>query len=955
MINMLKQIQKHFILLLFLSFVSNLWGQKLDTDELFVAARKAAVEQNFSKAANYCERILEKNPLDMDVKELLGKCYMELGRTEDARITLLQVLEKSPKRVDARHYLLNIETQSERYSSAVCYANELLEITPYSKTLWMKKVGLYRLMNNDVEANRTIKRLYGIFPDDTDVNEMFQNSLKEAASNLSKTEDLLSVVKKLEELLNINKKDVQAYLNLINTYIKLGNYNAALQTADKGNYFIPNNKEIFLKKISVLELQYEYQKAIDLLRKEQKRVPSAEMKRLENYLLSESARYFRNADAFELYSQIYSQDKSNAEAYNYLLSNSLSRGYWGAAQELLSEGLKRNPTSKELLLKQLYLYETQQNEEEKRALIEKLYKLYPTDSGIKEKYNNQAYKQAKIDLENKNYKAASETFIALKDDPKLGLYARNNLIDVFAAQQLFEQAHFLVDQMIVNDDSDVSLKIKKTNLYVLENKYEKAYEYLQESKKNHPQSAQIEWIEIDFLLGYTKYLIENYHYKIAENISNEILGKDASNKLAHLYKINAQISMRNYENAAASIEEALVFYPDDRNLKLKLADVYANSNRIDESIQLLKELSQKYIYNQEIKNSLIEALFLKAKKLEEDKKREEAKKVYHAILELEPNDTLSVIKITQILMDQDRLQEAENLINKSLEIHTAHNEMVFLKGMIAFRKEDYQTALTFLSLYVPPTKKINEHAELLAFIREKLLRNEFAFSYLEIRSDSLLDRTSIATFEYMRIAKANTYVGRVNYTTRTTGIGLQGEFDWYHTFKDKSNFLLNVGIANQFFKPLQLGLSYYKPFKEVYQAEIGLKYIYQTKMNDLFAGIVGIERYFDWFWVNLRTTVMTDSKKVYGSVFAQSRFSLRNDRSYVSVMASVGSIPEDEKLYFQVNTFTSFASTMVGAGYFHKLKYNASVGIQGNWYTFKISENRYSDQYNIFLTVRLKY
>jgi YaiO family outer membrane protein len=950
-----KHIDKHVLLVLFLMLATIGWGQKLNTDELFAEARKAALEENFAKAADYCEKALEKNPLNMDVKELLGKCYMELGRTQDARITLLQVLEVSPKRVDARHYLLNIETKSERYSSAVCYANELLEITPYSKTLWMKKVGLYRLMNNDVEANRAIKRLYHIFPEDNEVNDMYRNSLKESALNLSKKQDNLAVVKKYEEVLNLNNLDAETYLKLINIQIKLGNYNAALQAAEKGSYYLPNNKEIFIKKIGVLELQYEYQKAIDLIRKEQKRAPSANLTRLENYLLSESARYFKNSDAFELYSQIYSMDKNNIEAFNYLLSSSLSRGYWGSASELLAEGLKRNPNSKELLMKKLFLYEMQQNEEGEVALTEKLYKLYPTDAGIKEKYDNQAFKQAKIDLEKKNYKAAGETFIRLKDDPRLGAFASNRLIDVYAAQGLFEKAHFLADQLIEKDGEDVSLKIKKVNLYTLDNKYEKAYDYLQELKIIHPENSQIEWIEIDFLLNYNKYLIENENYKAAETISNEILQTDESNKQAHLYKINAQLSMRAYDNASKSIQVALKYYPDDRDLKLKLADVYLNSYQIDKSIEILSELTTKYIYNQTIKNSLIESLFKKAKKHEQQRELEEAKSVYYRILELEPNDTLSVIKITNILIDQDRLQDAEYLINQSLERHKAHNEMLFLKGMIALRKEDYATALVYLTLYIPPLHRASAHRDLIDFIKSKLLKNEIAISYLRVRSDSLFLTASIATFEYVRIEKRNTFVGRINYAPRPTAIALQFEVDWYHTFKNKSNFLVNAAVANEFFKPFKLGVSYYQPFKKQYQAELGLRYINQRNNNDLFAGIVGIERYIDRFWVNLRATAMTDLQDVYGSLFAQSRFSLKNDRSYIAMMASIGSIPEDQKLDFQLNTFTSFTTTMVGAGYFHSFKYNVTAGIQGNWYTFRVSTQRYVNQYNLFLTVRFKF
>jgi tetratricopeptide (TPR) repeat protein len=179
--NILKWKPQAWGLIIFFMFSFSLsysQDKNLNSKDLFILAKREGKSLNFEAAAKYCEQALEQTPLDMDIKEYLGKCYMETGRLQEARIILLDVLNKSPNRVDARHYLLNIETQTKRYSSAVCYANELLEITPYSKTLWMRKISLYQLMNNQVEAERATKRLYHIFPEDEEVKTIYNNLLK---------------------------------------------------------------------------------------------------------------------------------------------------------------------------------------------------------------------------------------------------------------------------------------------------------------------------------------------------------------------------------------------------------------------------------------------------------------------------------------------------------------------------------------------------------------------------------------------------------------------------------------------------------------------------------------------------------------------------------------------------------------------------------------------------------
>ena len=105
-----------FLMTLFLALSTSAIAQENDSDILFQKARLEGQKLNFAKAEQYCLMALNLAPLDMDIKEYLGKCQMELGKFDEARVTLLDVLKKSPKRVEARHYLLNIEYQTKRYS-----------------------------------------------------------------------------------------------------------------------------------------------------------------------------------------------------------------------------------------------------------------------------------------------------------------------------------------------------------------------------------------------------------------------------------------------------------------------------------------------------------------------------------------------------------------------------------------------------------------------------------------------------------------------------------------------------------------------------------------------------------------------------------------------------------------------------------------------------------------------
>ena len=415
-----KKIYYLFFIVLVFSINIRSQDEVKDSDAYYTKAKKAALKNDFISATKYCEKAIELAPLDQDIKEYLGKCYMEIGAFEKARITLLEVLKRSPKRVDARHYLLNIETQSKRYSSAVCYANELLEITPYSKVLWIKKINLYRYMDNHIEARRAANRILQIYPDDDEVIYLRNSVLKDNALKNAKGNEFAISAIQYEEVLKTSPTDVDAYLGLINIHIRSGNNQKALEVANRGLIAIPNDTKIINKKIAVLERERNYQEALNIVRAQIKRKASGNYYKLRTYLLSESARYQRNQDPYELYNQLYDRNKNNREAYNYLVSTSISRGYYGDAEILLLEGLKTKPTSKAILSKLLMVYEAQGKTKKHFSILTKLYTFYPNDYDIREKHDAYLFANAKIQFQEKNYKGAQKTFLKFNNHPEYG-------------------------------------------------------------------------------------------------------------------------------------------------------------------------------------------------------------------------------------------------------------------------------------------------------------------------------------------------------------------------------------------------------------------------------------------------------------------------------------------------------------------------------------------------------
>lgn len=944
------------MLLFFSLFFNGLQAQFSTPEEYFKLAKIEGNEKgNFAKAADNCEKALKITPLDMDIKEYLGKCYMELGQLEKARITLLDVIVKSPRRVDARHYLLNIETQTERYSSAVCYANELLEQTPFDKTLWVKKINLYNLMENDVEANRTVKRLYQIYPEDEDIVRLYNNVLKDEAIKMARNRDLVSSVKGYKKALEVTLDDPELYLLLINAHINLGEYEEALGVADQGLYYIPNHEEILQKKIGILEQQHKYQTAIEIVKVQLNRGDSAYYTNLYRYLISESARYHRNSDPYELYGQVYDLDNSNQDAYDYLLNTALARGYFGAAQEYLNKGLKSNPNSKDLLSKQLFLYEIQQNKDGERATVEKLYKLYPQDVDVAAKHRKFSFDQAKIDFQNKNYKAALPVFQKLANHPEYGKSANQYIYSIYLEQRSFDQALDLINKMIQRYPKEDQYVLRKIDLYAEMGDFDSAYDLATASEEANPEVPEYGYMVNELSVQYIKYLIEREEYERVKIIADNMIKLEPTDQLGYLYAISARVSMSEYEDAIEVINAALVQFPDSKEYRLKLAGVHSEAGNIDEAIIVLKQLVVEYPYNLLIRDAYIEELFKKGKYHEERRQLTLAENIYREILSIKPSDPLAGLKLTVVLTESRDYLRALLEVDKSLKYNKGNNDLLLAKGVVYEKLKDWERALEFQSQYIPPYYKLEAHNDHLAYLRSKLLKNEIAVTYLSAKTDSIPVNTSVASIEYVRFGRYDSYTARVNYAARSTGVGVQAELDWYINNENKSSFLINAGIGNQFFPDYKVGVSYFKPFKRDWQAEVGARYAKLTDGRDFLTAIGGIERTFNNIWLNGRVFLMSDTEEFYTAVFVQSRFYMDNERDYISAMTSIGSAPEDPRLDFQANTLISYVNTMVGAGYHHFFTHRTSLTILGNWYTYRFTSTSYVNQYNLLLSLRTKF
>lgn len=921
-------------------------------------ARAAGRSGNYAKALELTIKAHNQDPKDMDIKEFLGKCYLELGQLNNARVTLLDVLRKSPERLDARYYLINVEARDRRYASAVGLVNEILERKPYDKELWMRKISFYKEMKNFPEMEKATIRLMQMYPNDAKVKELYNARVKDNAGKAIKKSDMLSAAAEYESALKISKNDPDIYLGLINAYINLNDYNAALTASNKGLTVLPNNEAIFLKKISVLEAQTNYSEAISLLEQRMARRNNPKYRQLISYLIAESAKKQVNTDPYILYSKLYARNPGDKQAYDYILKMALERGNYTDAQGLLTKGLKARPNSKDLLVKQALVYEETKQTEKSFGIYQRLNKLFPNDTDIYEKYVAYTFNDAKKSLADTDVKEALRGFQIASTHPEYRTDAKRKMFALYEMEKKYPEAIQVIDELIVeNPRAELYLLQKMTLLSSME-AHDKALEEAKKFYQKFPNDARFPDLLEEFSVKFIKILNEQERYEEIIPVVDFLLQVDPRNKQAYSYGIGARVGLYKTEDALSFSKKAVQVYPEEKIFRLKNADLYTQLKDYEKASDVLKALKKDYPYNDTIRTAWLEAMYLDAKMQATNAAQARERQIYEEILLDRPAEIPASISLAKLHLTNKDYEEALRILDRGIGRNPLNDELVYYKGLAYEYLGDYPKAIAYQETYRPLDSRYQEHKEHIALLKSKLYKNQVSFGYTNVKSDSVAFNTSVANLEYAFSPNKNhSIVGRMNYAGRPSGVGIQGEVDYYLTLnnKSKTNFLFSAGLATKYFQQVKASVSYFQPLKGKWQTEIGMRYAKLTNDNNFMTGIVGLEKTFNTTWLNLRAFYMNDSKESYYNVLAQARFYMLNERDYIVGMMSVGNAPEDDRLDFQLQNFLSFTNTLVGTGYFHHLSYKSRIGVLGTWANYQMNTDSYINQYNVSVSFLTKF
>lgn len=944
------------------------WTKEVQTPDYFAQIVQSHYsKEDWESGKAVLDEALKKYPSDSNLRWLMGKYWVHQEDYDKARYNLVKAVEINYNNVHAKQLLVDVEERTGHYSSAICYVNELLEVNPYWRGLWRRKIILYRKQGNDVEADRLLKRINQIYPNDTLLRKDYIYSMEQNFLHQKKGGNRREAIETLTSLIKQVPGNEEYYLSLINLQLQDGNQEKALEVTNTGLSALPGSLNLINKKVGILSELSRHSEALifvrSLLNKGGRN--SGALHTIYNNLVLEAARTEKLNDPYTLYGISYNSNKRNKEALDYLLNISLTRGYNEDALYYIREAKKiYGENDKSLLYKEYLLYSRMGKNEYARPILQKLYSLYPNDYDIATTMCEFCMKEAKELMNNGLYTEAVPLIkfvINRKVDNELIDMAWQRALECDIYLKRYSSALSTLDTIISRNPEYSSFIEKRT--FILD-KLERTQEaldlYFNEIEHGDEDKRELYIIGYEeIVIPYIKTCLEKGAIRNALKAASDLLKLNPKNDLGLRYAINAAAFLNRNEEFRQYTEQGLYYYPDEIFYKIKAATIQNINKEHQSAISILRPELDTYPGNKELVGAFSQSSECYALQLSKKKHFEQA---------------LSILDSALVFDNQ----------NKSLK---------YTKGIVFEQNKQYDSAYYYQKFYEPTLLEQQSYTRHLTGLMNRAFKNEIGLQYLQARYGEEDVITSVATVEYSRTTRKNVFTGRANYAGRdggvagdtiykdqtSGGVGLQLQGEWTHRFSPTWQTMINLAWANKYFPKLTANVSVTKSFNHDWEAELHIGYrriesyvkhfiedeelkqdpeekntwifdSWERSTKNLISaginvskswGIVSLNPKFDLFFLR--------SKIYYNAVLQTRYFPIDDKRTSITATAGIGSAPETSIIDFAMPSSFSYTNTMVSLGGQFLINPNISIGITGAWYTYYNQNQRRIGRGNNYL------
>ncbi|MCF8451033.1 MAG: tetratricopeptide repeat protein [Taibaiella sp.] len=560
---------------------------------------------------------------------------------------------------------------------------------------WLKMIessdNLYNEAKKEIELKHYQKAInmcnkaLDISPKNLDIRLLLGNAFALAGKIDSARLELNYVIQK-------NPKYRDAYIYLINMESAACNYLQALEYADMGLKYFPNDRDILLKKLDIYIKMgdwIESNKLADYLFDRFSTDPYIRSVYLD-YKLAVARQYSHRGYieiAKRAYEAVLEQDPLNKEALTAIFSLDIRSGNYESSLAYTNRALQSTPNSYEFLMKKVSILDAMSRYVEALEVVERLMKLYPNNSDVLKLNSYIRMTAGRFYMNTDPYLLFSGV---LDRDPG-NMEALNYTINIAFSRGMLPEALQWINFGLKRSPNDYELLKKKLGILESMKRYGAASSIAEKMFKDNPTSYNKEnYLELRTLAA--KQYMNDMEYDSAIVALKSVLFYDRSNVAAVNYMISVYSLQKRYDDALRAIDEALVFYPNDENLLFKKAGVLEGYQRYSDAAKISKQLLEAHPENRQYLASLIEQSLAAGRQSMQYDDYYNTLKVLKEVLDKQPDnvDALNyIINIESAIRDFD---SAMFYVDQGLRYYPESKDFLFRKSLVYADAKQFRTA-----------------------------------------------------------------------------------------------------------------------------------------------------------------------------------------------------------------------------------------------------------------------
>ena len=344
------------------------------------------------------------------------------------------------------------------------------------------------------------------------------------------------------------------------------------------------------------------------------------------------------------------------------------------------------------------------------------------------------------------------------------------------------------------------------------------------------------------------------------------------------------------------------------------------------------------------------------------KKKDSARYYYKYYIDKKPDNEDAFNYLINLELEDKNYENAEVVIDRAIAFHPENKN--FEQKKLALFQLQKDTKKEYEYLKTLQLKNPNDDAitQLIFQLESKLKSDRIGVNY----GFTTFDRKGYGPWhllgiQYIRERQWGSLIGSINYADRMSSgqsisDGIQYEAEsYFFTGKNNYSYVSAAYSKDPVFPKVRLGYSFYQNFKKGWEGDLGIRYLKTQDGTEINTIVVGLGKYVDSYWINLRTFIQKDEQNYYPAVTLTMRYYFDTRFDYVTLIYGYGSSPEERTTLGQFKERISLDSYRIGTGYYKMFNNHYILGAQVTYNRQEYVRNLTQNELELSLMFQYKF